>query len=115
MDRPFRIARMAEAAYGAVALFLGMGLPFPPPRPELATWVHWIGSGALALAVAWKLGKPNRAVWYVAALLSGYVLVNTTASLIRVGRGPALVVAAVVWVLQAVVAACLYSGRALHR
>ena len=103
------------ALYAAVALFLGMALPFPPRGPLLTTWVHWIGSGALALAVAWKLGKPNRAVWYVAPLLSGYVLVNATASLIRVRLGPAFAVAAVVWILQAIVAACLYSARGLAR
>jgi hypothetical protein len=77
--------------------------------------MHWIGSGVLALVVAWRLGKPNRAVWFVAALLSAYVLVNTTASLVRVHAGTAFTVAVVVWVLQAIVAVCLYLARGLRR
>jgi hypothetical protein len=119
-----RIARYAEGVYAAVAIVLAFGLQFPPRGPWIVLFVHWIGTALLAGAVCLRLGRPNRQVWYVGALLSAYVLVNAVVAIARLvgpesatlGRPGALALAvgALLLVTQIVVATCLYEARELR-
>jgi hypothetical protein len=119
-----RIARYAEASYAAIAVVLALGLRLPPRGPDTVLFAHWIGTALLAAAICFRLGRPNRQTWYIAALLSGYVLLNAVTTVVRL-VGPdaealgkpaviALVVGALLWVTQIVVAACLYVARELR-
>lgn len=119
-----RIARYAEGVYAAIAVVLAFGVPFPPRGPGVVLFVHWIGTALLAGAICLRLGRPNRHVWYVAALLAAYVLVNAIVAIARL-VGPesatlgrpgvlALTVGAALLVTQIVVATCLYEARALR-
>ena len=119
-----RIARYAEGVYAAVAIVLAFGVQFPPRGPGMVLFVHWIGTALLAGAICLRLGRPNRQVWYVAALLSAYVLFNAVVALAR-RLGPAsatlgrpgvlaLAVGALLLVTQIVVATCLYEARELR-
>ena len=119
-----RIARYAEGVYAAIAIVLAFGVPLPPRGPEIVLFAHWIGSALLAAAVCLRLGRPNRQTWYVAALLSAYVLFNALVAIARL-IGPesttlgrpgllALAVGAVLLVTQIVVATCLYEARELR-
>jgi len=119
-----RVARYAEAVYAAIAVVLAFGLPLPPRGAGLVLFAHWLGTSLLAAAICLRLGRPNRQTWYVAALLSGYVLLNAVVTVSRLvgpesqtlGRpGPlALGVGALLWVTQIVVAFCLYQVRELR-
>ena len=119
-----RIARYAEAVYAAIAIVLAIGIPFPARGPALVLFAHWIGTALLAAAVCLRLGRPNRQTWYVAALLSGYVLFNAVVAIARLvgpesatlGRPAtlALAVGTVVSITQIIVAACLYQARELR-
>ncbi len=119
-----RIARYAEAVYAAIAIVLAFGLPLPPRGPGLVLFAHWIGTSLLAAAICLRLGRPNRQTWYVAALLSGYVLFNAVVAITRL-VGPesatlgrpgaiALAVGAMLSMTQIVVAACLYQAREIR-
>ena len=119
-----RIARYAEALYAVIAIVLAFGMPLPPRGAAVVLFAHWIGTSLLAAAIALRLGRPNRQTWYVAALLSGYVLFNAVVAIARL-VGPdsvtlgrpgttALAVGAVVSISQIVVAACLYQARELR-
>lgn len=119
-----RLARYAEAVYAIIALVLALGLPLPPRGPGILLFAHWIGTSLLAGAICMRLGRPNRQTWYVAALLSGYVLFNAVVAVARL-VGPdaltlgrpgllALAVGALLWVTQIVVAFCLYQARELR-
>ena len=119
-----RIARYAEGVYAAIAIVLAVGVPLPPRGPGIVLFAHWIGTSLLAAAVCLRLGRPNRQTWYVAALLSAYVLFNAVVAIARL-LGPesttlgrpgtlALAVGAVLMVTQIVVATCLYEARELR-
>jgi peptidoglycan/LPS O-acetylase OafA/YrhL len=119
-----RIARYAEAVYAAIAIVLAFGLPLPPRGQNVVLFAHWIGTSLLAAAICLRLGRPNRQTWYVAALLSGYVLFNALVAIARL-VGPesatlgrpgvlALAVGALLWVTQIIVAFCLYQARELR-
>ena len=124
MITALRVARYAEAVYAAIAVVLAFGLPLPPRGAGLVLFAHWLGTSLLAAAICLRLGRPNRQTWYVAALLSGYVLLNAVVTVSRLvgpesqtlGRpGPlALGVGALLWVTQIVVAFCLYQVRELR-
>ena len=119
-----RIARYAEGVYAAIALVLAVGVPLPPRGPGIVLFAHWIGTSLLAAAICLRLGRPNRQTWYVAALLSAYVLFNAVVAVARLlgqepatlGRPGALAIAvgAVLMVTQIVVATCLYEARELR-
>ena len=119
-----RIARYAEAVYAIIAVVLAFGLPLPPRGPGVVLFAHWIGTALLAGAICLRLGRPNRQTWYVAALLSGYVLFNAVVAIVRLvgpdaatlGRPGALAlgVGALLWLTQVVVALCLYHARELR-
>lgn len=122
-----RIARYAEAVYAIVALVLALGLPLPPRGPGIVLFAHWLGTALLAAAIALRLGRPNRQTWYVAALLSAYVLFNAVVAIARLvdpALAPggslgmptiqALAVGALLWLTQVVVAVCLYQARELR-
>lgn len=119
-----RIARYAEAVYAAIAVVLTLGLPLPPRGPGIVLFAHWLGTALLAAAICLRLGRPNRQTWYVAAILSGYVLFNAVIAIARL-VGPesttlgrpgmlALAVGALLAVTQIVVAFCLYQARELR-
>jgi hypothetical protein len=119
-----RIARYAETLYAAVAVVLALALPWPPRGTGIVLFAHWLGTALLAAAIAVRLGRPNRQTWYVAALLSGYVLFNAVVAIARM-LGPeaatlgtptaqALAVGGVLWLAQGVVALCLYRARDLR-
>ena len=119
-----RIARYAEAVYAAIAVVLAVGLPLPPRGQNVVLFAHWIGTALLAAAICLRLKKPNRQTWYIAAILSGYVLFNAVVAIARLA-GPesatlgrpgflALAVGAVLAVTQIVVAFCLYQARELR-
>ena len=116
-----RTARYAEAAYAVIAVVLAFGLRLPPRGPNAVLFVHWIGTAVLAAAIAFRLGRPNRQTWYIAALLCGYVLLNSIVAVARLvgpeasalGRpaGVSLAVGVLVALTQIVVAVCLYQAR----
>lgn len=119
-----RIGRYAEAVYAAIAAVLAVGLPLPPRGQNVVLFAHWIGTALLAAAICLRLKKPNRQTWYVAAILSGYVLFNAVVAIARL-VGPesatlgrpgflALAVGGVLAVTQLVVAFCLYQARELR-
>ena len=119
-----RIARYAEAVYAAVAAVLAVGLPMPPRGQNVVLFAHWIGTALLAAAVCLRLKRPNRQTWYVAAILSGYVLFNAVVAIARL-LGPesatlgrpgalALAVGALLALTQIIVAICLYQARELR-
>jgi hypothetical protein len=107
-----------------MAAVLAFGLPLPPRGPTAVLFAHWLGTSLLAAAICLRLGRPNRQTWYVAALLSAYILFNAVVAIARL-VGPesatlgrpgtlALSVGALVGITQAVVAMCLYQARALR-
>jgi hypothetical protein len=123
-DAALRIARYAEAVYAAIAVVLAFGLPMPPRGENVVLFAHWIGTALLAAAICVRLKRPNRQTWYVAAILSGYVLFNAVVAMARL-VGPdsatlgrpgvlALAVAALLAVTQIAVAFCLYRARELR-
>ena len=119
-----RLARYAEGVYAAIAIVLAFGVPLPPRGPGIVLFAHWIGTSLLATAICLRLGRPNRQTWYVAALLSAYVLVNAVVAIARLigpesdtlGRpgGLALAVGALLLATQVVVATCLYEAKELR-
>ena len=119
-----RVARYAEAAYAIIAFVLAFGLPWPPRGQGIVLFSHWVGTALLAGAICLRLRRPNRQAWYVAVLLSGYVLFNAAVALLRLAGAEAnqlgrpgtlaLAVGATLWITQAVVAACLYWARDLR-
>ncbi len=119
-----RLARYAEGVYAAIAIVLVFGVPLPPRGPGIVLFAHWIGTSLLATAICLRLGRPNRQTWYVAALLSAYVLVNAVVAIARLigpesdtlGRPGALALAvgALLLATQVVVATCLYEARELR-
>ena len=119
-----RVARYAEGMYAAIAAMLAFAIPLPPRGANLVLFAHWIGTAVLAAAICLRLGRPNRQTWYVAALLSFYVLFNAVVAIARLlgpdeatlGRPavPALVVGGIVLATQLVVAFCLYQARELR-
>jgi hypothetical protein len=124
VQRALRTARYAEIIYAAIALVLALGLRLPPRGPDAVLFAHWIGTAVLAAAISFRLGRPNRQTWYIAALLCGYVLLNSVIAVLRV-LGPeaaalgrpaviSLAVGALVAVTQIVVGICLYHARELR-
>ena len=119
-----RLARYAEGVYAAIAIVLAFGVPLPPRGPGIVLFAHWIGTSLLATAICLRLGRPNRQTWYVAALLSVYVLVNAVVAIARLigpesdtlGRPGALALAvgALLLATQVVVATCLYEAKELR-
>lgn len=111
-------ARIAEAAYALVAFGLWLSLPFPPRAAFAATWVHWLGTAALAIVLAVRLRRARRVTHVVAALLAAYVLGTGAFALVRAGGAPmagvqggqrlaGLALIAVVWGSQVAVAGSL--------
>ena len=124
MPRVLRLMRVAEGVYAVVAGALAFALPLPPRGPVLVLFAHWLGTALLAGAISVRLARPNRQTWYVAALLSAYVLFNAVVAIARLfgpeastlGRPAtvAIVVGSFVCLTQIVVAACLYQARELR-
>lgn len=72
-----RRARWSELLFAMIALFLAMGLPYPPRDGRTAfLWIHWCGMVLLALGLFVALRRPSRAVWATTVGLSVYFLVN---------------------------------------
>src|SRR5687768_16805697 len=99
-----------------------LALPLPPQGTALLAWVHLVGTSMLAATLAWRLRRPNRTTWLVAALLAAYVLLQAIpiAGGVLAASGEASTAgaaAAAVALLpaacQLVVAICLYRVRAL--
>jgi hypothetical protein len=114
----------AEAFYAMVALGLAFALPLPPRGPGIVLFSHYLGTALLAGAIALRVRRPNRQMWYVAALLAGYVLFNAVVAVWRM-VGPqasalgkpgaiALGVGGFLWATQLLVAFCLYGARELR-
>ena len=123
-DAALRILAAAEAVYAMVALVLAFALPLPPRGPGIVLFSHYLGTALLAGAIAIRTRRPNQQMWYVAALLSGYVLFNAAIAVWRM-LGPdasalgrpgtiALAVGALLWATQALAAFCLYSTREIR-
>lgn len=124
MPAALRTMQVAEGVYAVVAGVLAFALPLPPRGPVIVLFAHWLGTALLAAAISLRLTRPNRQTWYVAALLSAYVLFNAVVAIARL-FGPesstlgmpatvAIVVGAFVCFTQIVVAACLYQSRELR-
>jgi hypothetical protein len=120
-DAALRILAFAEAFYAMVAVVLAFSLPLPPRGPGIVLFSHYLGTALLAGAIALRVRRPNRQMWYVAALLSGYVLFNAIVAVWRM-LGPdaaalgkpgaiALAVGGFLWATQVLAAFCLYSAR----
>ena len=70
-----RPARWSELLFAAIALYLALGLPFPPPDGQmLFLLAHWYGMVAVAIGLTISLRRPSRITWAVAAVLSAYFL-----------------------------------------
>jgi hypothetical protein len=124
MPAALRTMQLAEGVYAVVAGVLAFALPLPPRGPVIVLFAHWLGTALLAAAISLRLTRPNRQTWYVAALLSAYILFNAVVAIARL-FGPesstlgmpatvAIVVGAFVCLTQIVVAACLYQSRELR-
>ena len=120
-DAALRVLAFAEAFYALVALVLAFAIPLPPRGPGVVLFSHYLGTALLAGAIALRVRRPNRQMWYVASLLSGYVLFNAVVAVWRM-LGPdvaalgkpgtiALAVGGFLWATQVVAAFCLYSAR----
>jgi hypothetical protein len=120
-DAALRVLAFAEAFYAMVAVVLAFALPLPPRGPGIVLFSHYLGTALLAGAIALRVRRPNRQMWYVASLLSGYVLFNAVVAVWRM-LGPdaaalgrpgtiALAVGGFLWLTQVVAAFCLYSAR----
>lgn len=120
-DAALRMLGLAEALYAVVALVLAFALPLPPRGPGIVLFAHYLGTALLAGAIALRSRRPNRQMWYIAALLSGYVLFNAVVAGWRM-LGPevtalgkpgaiALAVGGFLWATQILVAVCLYWAR----
>ena len=123
-DTALRTLAFAEAFYALVALVLAFALPLPPRGPGIVLFSHYLGTALLAGAIALRVRRPNRQMWYVAALLAGYVLFNAVVAVWRM-VGPdastlgkpgtiALAVGGFLWATQILAAYCLYSARAIR-
>ena len=123
-DAALRMLGFAEAFYAIVALVLAFALPLPPRGPGIVLFSHYLGTALLAGAIALRVRRPNRQMWYVAALLSGYVLFNAVVAIWRM-VGPdaaalgrpgtiALVVGGFLWATQAIAAFCLSAAHELR-
>jgi hypothetical protein len=70
-----RRGRWSEILFAAVALYLALSLPFPPPNGQmLFLLAHWYGMVAIAVGLAVSLRRPSRTTWAVASILSAYFL-----------------------------------------
>ena len=123
-DAALRILAPAEAFYAMVALVLAFALPLPPRGPGIVLFSHYLGTALLAGAIALRVRRPNQQMWYVAALLSGYVLFNAVVAVWRM-LGPqaaalgrpgtiALAVGGFLWATQILAAFCLYAAREIR-
>ena len=123
-DAALRVLAFAEAFYALVALVLAFALPLPPRGPGIVLFSHYLGTALLAGAIALRVRRPNRQMWYVAALLAFYVLFNAVVAVWRM-LGPdaaalgrpgtvALAVGGFLWATQILAAFCLYSARELR-
>jgi hypothetical protein len=123
-DAALRTLAFAEAFYAMVAVVLAFALPLPPRGPGIVLFSHYLGTALLAGAIALRVRRPNRQMWYVAALLSGYVLFNGVIAVWRM-VGPdaatlgrpgtiALAVGGFLWLTQIVAALCLYAAREIR-
>lgn len=79
--RIMRRARWPELWYGILALLFTLGLPKHPQGAEWVALVRWLGSAILAFILVRRLRRPSPVDWYVAAMLSGYVLLSDAAVL----------------------------------
>ena len=122
MSPALRIARIAESVYALIAFLFMLALPLPPQGAALLAWVHLLGTSLLAATLAWRLRRPSRATWLIAALLAAYVMLQAipiAGEALAAWRGQAVARAggeAVVLLpagCQLVVAICLYRVRAL--
>jgi len=66
--------RVAETLSGMLALLFLLSLPFPPDRRHGPQWVYLGVVAAGALVLAWRVGRSERAVWYVVVALAALVL-----------------------------------------
>jgi hypothetical protein len=107
-----------------VAVVLAFALPHPPRGPGIVLFSHYLGTALLAGAISLRVRRPNRQMWYVAALLSGYGLFNGVIAVWRM-VGPdaatlgrpgtiALAVGGFLWLTQIVAALCLYAAREIR-
>ena len=123
-DAALRTLAFAEAFYALVALVLAFALPLPPRGPGIVLFSHYLGTALLAGAIALRVRRPNRQMWYVATLLAGYVLFNAVVAVWRM-VGPdastlgrpgtiALAVGGFLWATQILAAYCLYSAREIR-
>ena len=123
-DAALRVLGFAEAFYALVAVVLAFGLPLPPRGPGVVLFAHYLGTALLAAAITLRVRRPNRQMWYVAALLAGYVLFNAVVAVWRmVGPGAgalgspttiALAVGEYLWLTQILAAFALYAARELR-
>ena len=123
--RAIRIARWSEGVLAIVAVFLALSLPVPTSWSTSILWMHWSGIAVFAAVLAWRLRQLTHRLWWAAAFLSAYVILNMIASFDRVVQairdqpGPAvtlgLIIGSLTWISQLVVAGCLYNTRSSLR
>jgi hypothetical protein len=119
--RAIRIARWSEGVLALVAALLALSLPVPTSWSTLILWLHWSGIAVFAAVLGWRLRQLTLPLWWAAAFLSAYVLLNSITTLerfvqiVRDQPGPAetlsLAIASLTWISQLIVAVCLYYAR----
>ena len=119
--RAIRIARWSEGVLAVVAAFFALSLPLPANWSTSILWLHWSGIAVFAAVLAWRLRQLTLPLWWAAAFLSAYVLLNAITSFdrfvqaVRDQPGPAvtlsLAIASLTWISQLIVAGCLYYTR----
>jgi len=125
-SRTVTIARASEAVFALIGLFFVLDLPWPTSGgPFAMLWLHWGTVATVATFVAWRLARPTPAIWWLAVVLSAYILIGGAVSspalreAARAAHGPgaslAVAIAGLSWLTQLVVAVCLYRLRAARR
>jgi hypothetical protein len=123
--RAIRIVRWSDGVLALVATFFALSLPVPTSWSTSILWLHWSGIAVFAAVLAWRLRQLTLPLWWAAAFLSGYVLLNAITSFdrfiqaVRDQPGPAvtlsLAIASLTWISQLIVAVCLYYTRSSLR
>ena len=117
------IARWAEGIFGVSSFLYWLAFPWPSTHgigPAI-TWAYFLFSAVVALVLTWGLRRGARSAWYVAAVLSAVVLLNTVAALPRwlalLGSplpASTLLLPALSTLAQLVVGCCLFFTRELR-
>jgi hypothetical protein len=116
-----RIAQVAEGVFALLAIIFLLSLPWPPSGSEVGSWGLWSVGALTSSWLAFRLRRPSRFTWVIAAVLCTVVLTLGGLRLIGIAEpdhGVDVIVAfisrllaALAWAMQLVVGAFLWLAR----